>query len=82
MDSIISLSLPKAIVPQVGKPEKRCRSPRALSYDEKAAAEAAFQGHPLRPNWSQSALEIYFGIQAVLATRREQTVEREQATSS
>jgi hypothetical protein len=35
-----------------------------LSFDEKKAAEAAFQGLPIDQAWSVSAKVIYFGILA------------------
>jgi hypothetical protein len=35
---------------------------RTLSFDEKKAAEAAFQGLPIEPTWSPSAQAIYLGI--------------------
>ena len=35
---------------------------RALTYDEKKAAEAAFRGLPLNPSWSAAAREVYEGI--------------------
>jgi hypothetical protein len=34
----------------------------SLTYDERKAAEAAFQGLPLDPKWSLHAQEIYRGI--------------------
>jgi len=37
---------------------------RTLSFDEKKAAEAAFQGLPIDEAWSVSAQAIYFGILA------------------
>ncbi|MDF2458005.1 MAG: uncharacterized protein K0S79_421 [Nitrospira sp.] len=37
-------------------------TPRALSYDEKHAAEAAFSGRPFNPRWSARARLIYDGI--------------------
>jgi hypothetical protein len=37
-------------------------TPRALSHDEKKAAEAAFTGRPLDPRWSPSARAVYDGI--------------------
>jgi hypothetical protein len=37
---------------------------RALSFDEKKAAEAAFRALPIDPTWSQSAQAIYLGILA------------------
>jgi hypothetical protein len=36
--------------------------PRDLTFQEKKAAEAAFQGHPLEPGWSEKARAIYDGI--------------------
>jgi hypothetical protein len=36
--------------------------PRALSYDERQAAEAAFAGRPLNPRWSARARAVYEGI--------------------
>ena len=36
-----------------------------LTHDEQRAAEAAFHGLPLDPNWSRHAQEIYRGILAV-----------------
>ena len=35
---------------------------RALSHDERKAAEAAFTGRPFNPAWSQSAQVVYDGI--------------------
>jgi len=37
---------------------------RALSFDEKKAAEAAFRGLPIDPKWSLGAQLIYQGILA------------------
>jgi hypothetical protein len=37
-------------------------SPKALTYDEKKAADAAFTGHPFNEAWSASARAIYDGI--------------------
>ena len=36
--------------------------PRALSHDEKKAAEAAYHGKPFHPSWSKSAKTVYDGI--------------------
>jgi hypothetical protein len=36
--------------------------PKALSYDEKRAAEAAFAGRPFEEAWSASARAVYDGI--------------------
>ena len=35
---------------------------RALTYDEKKAAEAAFRGEPFNPHWSIAAAKVYAGI--------------------
>jgi hypothetical protein len=37
-------------------------TPRALSHDERHAAEAAFSGRPFNPRWSARARVIYDGI--------------------
>ena len=37
-------------------------TPRALSHDERQAAEAAFAGRPLNPRWSARAKAVYDGI--------------------
>lgn len=36
--------------------------PRALTHDEKKAAEAAFRGEPFNPAWSAAAAKVYVGI--------------------
>lgn len=36
--------------------------PRALSHDEKKAAEAAYQGKPSQPTWTKTALAVYEGV--------------------
>lgn len=38
------------------------KNPRALSHDEKKAAEAAYQGKPPQPTWSKSARAVYEGV--------------------
>ena len=38
------------------------RQPKALSHDEKKAADAAFSGRPFNEAWSSSARAIYDGI--------------------
>lgn len=38
------------------------KEPRPLTYDEKKAAEAAFQGAPFNPAWSEAAWQVYEGI--------------------
>lgn len=40
-----------------------------ITHDERKAAEAAFQGHPFNPMWSQKAQRIYDGIRAAQADR-------------
>jgi len=42
--------------------------PRALSHDERHAAEAAFAGRPLNPRWSARARAVYEGILKSLPT--------------
>src|SRR5215467_5280310 len=42
--------------------------PRALSHDERHAAEAAFSGRPLNPRWSARARAVYEGILKSLPT--------------
>jgi len=38
------------------------KQPRALSHDEKKAAEAAYQGKPFHSLWSKSARAVYDGV--------------------
>lgn len=64
-------------------------SPRALSYDERQAAEAAFAGRPINPRWSARARAVYEGILNSMPTplvKEESTttaqVAPEQATAS
>ena len=44
--------------------------PRALTYDEKKAAEAAFRGEPFNPAWSVAAAKVYAGIQSAMDKRQ------------
>ena len=44
--------------------------PRPLSFDERQAAEAAYQRHPLNPALSLSAQVIYWGMASLLAERQ------------
>ena len=44
------------------------QSPRALSHDERHAAEAAFAGRPCNPRWSARAKAVYEGIVNSLPT--------------
>jgi hypothetical protein len=43
---------------------------RALTYDEKKAAEAAFTGRPFNPEWSEAARRVYDGITGVMGTTK------------
>ncbi|HTL62315.1 MAG TPA: hypothetical protein VL261_11770 [Nitrospira sp.] len=43
-------------------------TPRALSHDERHAADAAFAGRPFNPRWSARAKAIYDGILKSLPT--------------
>ncbi|WHZ22105.1 MAG: hypothetical protein OJF47_001217 [Nitrospira sp.] len=43
--------------------------PRALTYDEKKAAEAAFRGEPFNPAWSAAAAMVYGGIVSAMEKR-------------
>ena len=44
------------------------QAPRALSHDERHAAEAAFAGRPCNPRWSARARAVYEGILNSLPT--------------
>lgn len=44
---------------------------RTLTHDERKAAEAAFQGAPFDPKWSDAARKIYLGISAAVANQRQ-----------
>lgn len=41
--------------------------PRALTYDEQKAAEAAFLGEPFNPAWSAAAATVYEGIVSAMS---------------
>jgi hypothetical protein len=43
---------------------------RSLTHDEKKAAEAAFNGSPYDPKWSEGALKVYWGLSAAIANKR------------
>lgn len=45
-------------------------TPRSLTYDEKKAAEAAFQGMPFNPEWSDAARKVYDGILMAMGERQ------------
>ena len=47
---------------------------RPLTYDEKKAAEAAFQGLPCDPQWSQAAQTVYLGISAAMENRQNEVL--------
>lgn len=49
--------------------------PRALSHDEKKAAEAAYQGKPFQPTWSKSSRAVYDGILQARGISVEPTLE-------
>ena len=48
--------------------------PRALTHDEKKAAEATFRREPFNPAWSVAAAKVYAGI--LLAMGNGQTAEQ------
>lgn len=43
--------------------------PRELTLDERKAANAAFEGRPFDPRWSQAAKRVYDGLVLALYTR-------------
>ena len=40
---------------------------RPLTHDEKKASEAAFQGLPFDPRWSEAARKVYLGLSVAIA---------------
>jgi hypothetical protein len=46
------------------------KHPRSLTHDEKKAAEAAFQGMPFNPAWSEASRQVYEGISNALDRRK------------
>ncbi len=44
--------------------------PRALTYDETKAAEAAFRGEPFNPAWSAAAAKVYSGLVTAMENRQ------------
>ncbi len=50
------------------------RAPRALTNDERKAAEAAFSGLPCNPKWSESAKRVYEGLIQARPAPSEDTV--------
>lgn len=55
--------------------------PRALTHDEKKAAEAAFRGAPFNPDWSSSAAKVYAGIISAMSTMQTPTLEDSDVSS-
>lgn len=47
--------------------EGATRALRDLTYDQKKAAEAAFQGEPFNPAWSAAAAVVYEGIVSAMS---------------
>ena len=43
---------------------------RSLTYDEKKAAEAAFNGSPCDPKWSEAERNVYLGLSSAMANQR------------
>ncbi len=58
MHRLLTSSVPALLRP----PMANNQTPRALSHDEKHAAEAAFAGRPFNPKWSARARAVYDGI--------------------
>jgi hypothetical protein len=44
--------------------------PKPLTYEERTAAESAFCGCPPNADWTDSALETYTGLSAVMTAHR------------
>jgi hypothetical protein len=51
------------------KLEPTTERPRALTHDEKKAAEAAFRADAFNPTWSAAARKVYDGIVETMARR-------------
>jgi len=51
------------------------QQPRPLTHDEKKAAEAAFQGSPFNPQWSQAGQTVYWGLSAAIASTVQESFE-------
>lgn len=49
-------------------------TPRALTHDERKAADAAFSGRPCNPAWSESAKRVYEGLIHALPALPDETV--------
>jgi hypothetical protein len=50
------------------------QTPRILSNDERKAAEAAFEGRPFNPAWSESSRKVYDGLIHALPTLPEEPI--------
>ncbi len=48
---------------------------RHLTHDEKKAAEAAFEGSPFDPKWSETARKVYLGLSAAIANKRHEALQ-------
>ena len=48
---------------------------RPLTHDERNAAEAAFQGAPFDPKWSDAARKVYLGLSTAIANKRNEAFE-------
>jgi hypothetical protein len=55
--------------------------PRPLTHDERKAAEAAFQGLPVNPAWTQGAKRVYLGIAAALHSYKDVEADQNPAES-
>ncbi|MGB0911458.1 MAG: hypothetical protein ACPGYT_13935 [Nitrospirales bacterium] len=47
---------------------------RPLTYDERKAAEAAFQGLPCDPKWSHAAQTVYAGISSAMENKQNEVI--------
>jgi hypothetical protein len=47
--------------------------PKPLTYDECKAAEAAFNGAPSHPDWTEAAQQLYARLSAVVDMRAQGT---------
>jgi hypothetical protein len=54
---------------ELWKSEPTSETPRALTHDEKKAAEAAFRADAFNPMWSAAARKVYDGIVEAMARR-------------
>ena len=46
--------------------------PKPLTYDEQKAAEAAFTGAPINPQWTESAQVLFRRLAAEISRHREE----------